>query len=334
MIQLKEWPRAINVLQAFRGLFPKHKLQPDITKKLAYAYKEHKQFDKAAVEFERIAKETTEETIKRESLLVAAELYEKIPDNDNEFRIYKNFVKGFPKPVDESLEIYMKIANIYQFKKDRESYINTLKQIVTIDSKAGKARTDRTRYLAGKASLELIAPLYDNFVAIKLVQPFKKNLKKKRKVMKANIKKYNDLVDYQVGDVTAAATYYIAETYYAFSRSLMESERPKNLSELELEQYNEIIEEQAYPFEEKGINIHKKNLELLSVGVYSQWIDKSLKKLGERVPGRYAKYEVSTGVLVSMLNYKYIVQKKPENKQVTETTNIEVSMNDNNTAVR
>ena len=125
--------------------------------------------------------------------------------------------------------------------------------------------------------------------------------------MKANIKKYNQLVDYGVGDVTAAATYYIAETYYEFSRALLKSERPKKLSELELEQYNEILEEQAYPFEEKGINIHKKNIELLSVGIYSQWIDKSLAKLGELVPGRYAKYEVSTGTMTSMLTYKYDV---------------------------
>ena len=239
--------------------------------------------------------------------LKSAELYEKIPDKENELRVYKYFVKLYPRPVEESLEISMKISKIYQSKNDHNNYIKTLKSIVKREGSAGKGRNDRTRYLAGTASLSLVEPLFDQFVALKLVKPFNKNLKKKKKKMKANIKKYNHLVDYGVGDVTAAATYYIAETYYNFSRSLMVSERPTKLSELELDQYNEILEEQAYPFEEKGINIHKKNIELLSVGVYSQWIDKSLKKLGELVPGRYAKYEVSTGVLSSLLQYKYLM---------------------------
>ena len=92
----------------------------------------------------------------------------------------------------------------------------------------------------------------------------------------------------------------------------MESERPRKLSELELEEYNLMLEEQAYPFEEKGISIHKKNIELLNAGVYSQWIDRSLRKLGELVPGRYAKYEVSSGVVTSLMSYRYALDGSSE----------------------
>jgi len=325
LIQLKAWEEAAQVLNNFRGAFPKHKLQPDITKKLAYVYKQDKKLDKAAAEFERIFTETKDRAVKRESLLVAAELYQTIKDKDNELRIYKKYVSKFPTPVEESLEINTKIAAIYLQKEQPKNYIKTLKYIVKLESKAGKARNDRTRYLAGKAALALVEPLYEKFAAVKIKTPFKKYLKKKRKLMKANIKKYNRLVDYGVGDVTAAATYFIAETYYEFSRALMQSERPKKLNELELEQYEEILEEQAYPFEEKGIDIHKKNIELLAVGVFSRWIDKSLSKLGELVPGRYAKYEVSTGALDSMLSYTYEVVKPAKQEQpVVNTAQVSV----------
>ena len=54
--------------------------------------------------------------------------------------------------------------------------------------------------------------------------------------MRAAIDTYTKLVDYQVGDVTAAATYYIAEIYYEFSVALIESERPSNVNDEELEQ--------------------------------------------------------------------------------------------------
>ena len=307
LIELKDWPQAASVLLAFRRNNPNHKYKTDVTKKIAYVYREDKKHLQAAKEFERIFAESPDRTIRRESLQIAAELYQKIPDEKNTLRIYKRYVKYFPDPLEESLEIHSKIAAMYESNNERKKRLATLRFIIKSDAKAGSKRTERTRYLAGVASVAIIGPIYDQFVAIKLKRPFKRNLKKKKKKMKQNIRRYNELVDYQVGDVTAAATYYIAETYYHFSRALMESERPRKLSEEVLEQYNLMLEEQAYPFEEKGIKIHKKNIELLTSGVYSLWIDKSLRKLGELVPGRYAKYEISTGVVHSLMTYRYAV---------------------------
>ena len=316
LIKLKDWSQAASVLFAFRKTYPKHKYRKEVTKKIAYVYREDKKFLKAAKEFERIFSESPEQTIRRESLQIAAELYQKIPDKKNTLRIYQRYVKYFPKPLEESLEIHAKIAAFYKANNESKKHINKLKYIIKRDAKAGSQRTERTRYLAGIASLQIIEPIFDQLVAIKLKRPFKRNLAKKKKKMKRNIKRYNSLVDYHVGDVTAAATYYIAETYYHFSRALMDSERPRKLSELELEEYNLMLEDQAYPFEEKGIKIHKKNIELLNSGVYSLWIDRSLRKLGELVPGRYAKYEVSSGVVSSLMSYRYAMDGSSETSSI------------------
>jgi hypothetical protein len=110
--------------------------------------------------------------------------------------------------------------------------------------------------------------------------------------MKVAIDGYTKLVDYGVGDVTAAVTYQIAEIYLHFNHALMESERPDNLSAEELEQYELAIEEQAYPFEEKAIKVHEKNMELLGTGIYNDWIDKSLARLAIMVPARYSRNEM------------------------------------------
>jgi len=334
LIKLRDWEQSASVLLEFRKRYPKHKYQKEITKKIAYVYREDKKYLAAAQEFEKIFSESKEQTIRRESLQIAAELYQKIPDKKNTLRVYKRYVSYFPKPLEESLEIHSKIADFYKSYGQKEERLKTLKYIIKMDAKAGSERTERTRYLAGIASLAIIEPIFEQFVSIKLKRPFKKYLEKKKKKMKQNLKRYNQLVDYQVGDVTAAATYYIAETYYDFSRALMESERPTKLSELELEEYNLMLEEQAYPFEEKGIDIHKKNIELLTSGVFSLWIDKSLKKLGKLVPGVYAKYEVSTGAVTSLMSYRYEFEEIPdtaaesteeENKNDTEQSEADKS---------
>jgi hypothetical protein len=66
-----------------------------------------------------------------------------------------------------------------------------------------------------------------------------------------------------------------------------------------------VIEEEAFPFEERAIDVHEKNVRLLAVGVYNAWIQSSLDKLAVLMPGRYAKYEASSGFVGSIDKYAY-----------------------------
>jgi hypothetical protein len=123
--------------------------------------------------------------------------------------------------------------------------------------------------------------------------------------MDAAIEALGSLVDYQVGDVTAAATFYMAEIYYGLSRALMDSERPAGLQAADLQEYELALEDEAYPFEERAIEVHEKNMELMRTGIYNAWIDKSLGKLADLMPARYAKGEISSGFLGSIDRYAY-----------------------------
>lgn len=300
LIKLKDWDRAVEVLLAFRKNYPAHALQPEITKKIAYAYRETGKLAIAAAEYERIEKESKDDEVRRGALLVAADLYEQVQDTGRALEIYRRYVTVFPKPLELALESRHKIAGIYKTRNDTKAYFGELQQIMDMDARAGRDRSDRTRFLGANAALGLTEPLYDQLTAIKLVKPFDKNLAKKKAAMKAATEGFSKLVKYEVGDVTAGATYYLAEIYYHFSRALTESERPGNLNAAELEQYELAIEEQAFPFEEKAIATHQKNVELLSVGVGSPWIEKSIEKLAKLIPARYAKPEERTGYISSI----------------------------------
>ncbi len=291
LIILKDWPAAATVLEGFRKRYPQNKLQSEITKKLAIVYKENGDLMASAAEFERIETETKDETLRREALEQSAELYVKAESTKDALRIYRKYVSVFPHPVENAIETRQKIADIYKKTGNNQKHLAELKEIVQADSSAGNERTDRTRYLAANAALVLAEPSLNAFYDIKLVKPFKKNLNKKKKRMKTAIDNYNKLIDYEVSEVTAAATYQLAEIYFHFSRALMESERPGDLNDVELEQYNLVLEEQAYPFEEKAIDVHEKNIELLSIGVYNKWIEKSIEKLAVLMPARYARSE-------------------------------------------
>ncbi len=313
LMQLKDWNGAAEVLNSFRANYAGNKLQPEVTKKIAYVYKVSGKRALAAAEYERIETETQDVAVRREALLVAADLYVDAKLSDKAMQVYQRYVGYFPKPLAPALETRSKIAAVLKSRNETGAYTEQLKLIVAADLHAGSERTDRTRYLGATASLALTVPLFDQFVEIKLVKPFDKNLKKKKLAMKSAKDGFEKLLSYEVGDVTAAATYYIAEMYYNFNRALVESERPDDLNAMEKEQYELALEDQAYPFEEKTIQIHEKNLELLTLGIYSTWIDKSIETLAKLVPARYAKFEESSGYVTALerVNYAYLTNPDP-----------------------
>jgi hypothetical protein len=111
------------------------------------------------------------------------------------------------------------------------------------------------------------------------------------------LKAYSVAAEYGVADVTTAATYRIANVYRDFGKALMASERPKKLSKVELDQYNVLLEEQAFPFEEKATELHEVNARRAASGVYDKWVKSSFDALRELRPVRYGKVEVSEGVV-------------------------------------
>jgi TolA-binding protein len=293
LIKDRQWDRAIVVLEGFRRNFPQSPLQADVTRNLAVAYTESNHPGQAAAEFERIAQAPGEAPdVQREATLQAADLYDKSGNTARSRAMLEAFVKHFPQPLNPAMEARNKLCLITAKLGDVAARDYWLKDIIAADRAAGAARTDRSRALAAKATLTLASPLREQFRSVKLVVPLKKTLAEKRKAMEAALKAYEAAADYQVSEVTTAATYESAELYRQLGKDLMSSERPRNLSKDELEQYNVLLEEQAFPFEERAIKLHEVNAARTKDGTYDEWVQKSFASLAQLNPGRYGKVEI------------------------------------------
>ena len=111
---------------------------------------------------------------------------------------------------------------------------------------------------------------------------------------------YTGAADYRVAEVTTAATFRLGEVYQQFSSDLMESARPAELGADAMEQYEILLEEQAFPFEEKSIDLYKANTDRAPNGVYDKWVQKSFEQLALLMPARYAKEERSEDVITAL----------------------------------
>jgi Flp pilus assembly protein TadD len=204
----------------------------------------------------------------------------------------ERFVVVYPTPVSDSIEARWKLAEIAGTAGNIEKQRSWQREIVNADRTAGAGRTDRTQYLAAKSQLALASPARDEFRTIALVLPLKTSLAKKRKSMEAALGGYKAAADYRVAEVTTVATYEIAEIYRQLGKDIMKSERPKKLAAEQLDEYNSLLEEQAFPFEEQAIKTHEINTARVRDGVYDEGVKKSYAALAELKPGRYAKTEV------------------------------------------
>ncbi len=295
LITAKQWDRAIVVLEGFRANFPHSDLQPDVTRKLAVAYSEAHRPAAAAAEFEQISQMPGESPeVQREATERAAALYEEAGNTAKTRAMLENFVRRYPQPLDPALEARSKLATMADKAGDASGRDHWLREIIAADHAAGAERSDRSRLLAGNATLTLAIPAREEFRRIKLVAPLKKSLVAKRAALEAALKAYEQAADYQVAAVTTAATFESAELYRQLGKDLIESQRPKGLSHDEMEQYDVLLEEQAFPFEEKAIKLHEVNTARTTDGIYDQWVQQSFAALAQLNPGRYAKVELES----------------------------------------
>ena len=301
LINMGAWDRASAALENFRVAYPDSAFADDITQKLAVTYSSSGRAADAAAEFERIAVATeSSEEIRQEALWQAAELYEQSGALTSEQRVLEDIISRYPNPLSESIEARYRLLKIAEATGSERDRVRRLEELIAVDATAGSQRSDRTRYLAAIASLELAEPVRRQFEVVRLTQPLAESMKIKRSLMEEAIEAYTTSADYGVAEVTTAATFRLGEIYEKFSADLVASERPGNLDAAALEQYELLLEEQIYPFEEKAIELFMANTDRAPDGVYDEWVQKSFDRLANLMPARYSKAERGEDVVTTL----------------------------------
>ena len=303
LLALKDWEAAARSLEDFRRQHPSHPLQADVAPKLALAYMELGRHTSAAVEFEKVASSAGDPELARGALWQAAELHQKASDAAvggarpkspllaTAIKSWERYLQAYPLPLEPSVEARWKLAALTRQDGQLPRSVAWVRAVQTADRDAGDARTVRTRTLGGQAALQLIEPLLEAYKKVPLVEPLQKQLKLKKSKLDEVLKAYASAAEVGVAEVTTAATFHTAALYQDFGKSLIGSQRPKKLSKMELEQYNVLLEEQAFPFEEKAIELFETNAQRTTQGVYDPWVKSSLAELAKLKPVRYAKAE-------------------------------------------
>jgi tetratricopeptide (TPR) repeat protein len=320
LIGLKDWAGAASTLEDFRRQHPGHPLQAEVAPKLALAYLESGRHALAAAEFEKVAATAQDPAIARSASWQAAELHHKAasgarpksPALATAIKAWERYLQAWSQPPEPAVQARWNLAELT--KQDGQLPRSTawLRAVQAADAGAGEARTPLTRSLGGRATLVLAEPVFEAYKKVPLIEPLQRQLKLKKAKMDEVLKAYAAASDAGVADVITAATFHTAALYQDFGKAMIGSQRPRGLKKMELEQYNVLLEEQAFPFEEKAIELHEANARRTTQGLWDPFVQKSLAELAKLKPVRYGKVERGDPALATdAAALKALIEKTP-----------------------
>lgn len=293
LLAQQHWQEAVDVLITFQLRYPNHEYSRSIPAKLAQSYEQLQQWEMAATQYLAIVglagPESTE--LKREALYSSAELYLKANDLDKAISTFRTYAHTFPKPFDIAQEVRFKMSGFYHQTNEPNKQYYWYRKIIEFHEQEFTPPTNmansRALYLVSVAALGLGEAHQQTFKQSKLTLPLNKSLARKKKAMTLAIGYYKKLLSFQLAEFVPHGTFNLAQMYRQLGQDVMSSQRPQDLDELALEEYDLLLEEIVYPFEEKAIEIHTSNAQRAWQNVYDTWVKKSFTALAELEPALY-----------------------------------------------
>lgn len=283
--------QAAQLLRDYRTRYPDKARGADVDLRLASMYESTQSWRDAAAEYINLSASSPSADVRRQSLYRGAEIYLEQNDKVGAAKYFAQYVEQYPKADELTLESLHTLDQLANEAGDGTQRRKWLTKKIDLHRAMGRKATPRAAYLAAEAQMVFADDERREYLAIRLTNPLPKSLKAKQKALKRTVAAYEKGADYKVAEFASASTFRIAELYSQLSKAIMTSDRPSNLSELEMEQYDILLEEQAYPFEEQAIGLHEINMRRSWEGVYDDWVEKSFVALRSLMPARFDKPE-------------------------------------------
>jgi len=290
LLRAERWSGAIAALSGFSDSYPDHDLAQRVPDMLVFAYQESGQPGKAADALLQAggADMSAEEQWRRQ--LRAADLYEEAGRKADAMAINRRYLNEGTSAFGDHEFHQQRRHDLALFYRDQGRFGESREwhRRILSGEEAGEG-TDRSRHLASRSALELGHDAADEYRDIGLRAPLPDSLKRKRSAMEEAVNYYQQAQSFGFADTVTESTYALGELYRHLATAIMDSDRPGNLNELQAEQYDMLLEEQAYPFEERAIGLHQENQERIPSGIWTLWVERSLAVLADLYPARYAR---------------------------------------------
>jgi tetratricopeptide (TPR) repeat protein len=286
----RDWAAAVATLQGLRAAHPAHPLTARAAPRLAAAHLELGQPGPAAEELLRVAAAAEPEAA-RAALWQAAELLLQDRQPARAATLFERYVRQHPQPPEPALQARLQLARLAQERGQGAQALGWARELQQAAAAPDVASLPRTPALVAQASLILAGPALEAYRQVRLVEPLARQLALKKSRFEAVVQAYAAAAQGGGPEVVTEATFRTAAVYEDFGKALLAAPRPRGLRKAEAEQYQVMVEEQAFPFEEKAAELHEANARRTAEGRWDPHVRDSLAALARLKPARWNRSE-------------------------------------------
>ena len=289
LLSMEQWAKAITELNELASLFPEHELSIEFPRRLAFAHEKNEAWALAATSYRRLAEQDPDAEVRREALFLAATMFERDKNYNAAIEHFKQYANSYEQPYGTLMEARYNLAVNYERVGDTSKQLFWLKKI--LEGEQAYAKTDRNRWLASWANVQYGDYYTGEFLRYQLHLPLVKSLPKKNELMNNASERYEAAASFGVLEFVTMSSFKIAELYRQLALDLRSAPQPA-LSAAEKPIYQQIIEEQAQPFDQLSAQLYQANIDRAWSGEYNEWIGRSFEAMRVLNPTRFNKTEL------------------------------------------
>ncbi len=144
--------------------------------------------------------------------------------------------------------------------------------------------------LFAKAKALLLKESQHAYLDIKLAQPFEETLQKKTLSLNSYLNDYSEIARYKIPELLPDVFYQMGFLLENFRDSMIKSERPQGLTKEETDEYNFLLEEKAYPYDEQAVKAYEKCVDVARKNrLRDEWVMKCHDRLSDLRPALYKR---------------------------------------------
>ncbi len=290
-----DFDKAVDAYERLYKKYPADKNRAAAIYNAGFIKENLKRYRPASVNYYMYYKEKSEESDGKEALYRSALMYEKAKDWQGAIKRYLRFIKAFRNDPDTFhlvMRSYNRIAQLNEKELNRWN-VAMKNYRATIDYFTEKKIAEGEGLLyAAEAKFKLLEDDYTDYEKMKIagkdVKKLGESLKSISEAMKSLDEKYKEVLQFKVAEWSFASLYRRASLVQLFADKLYNAPIPPELSEEEAVIYEQMIQEQVAPLEEKAVNMYVRTLEnAREQKIFNKWTQLIIEKLSTLRPDEY-----------------------------------------------
>lgn len=261
--------------------FPDSELIDKALFKAGILREELQQWSQSAMNFLAVFDHDPASQFAANSLYFAARNFENAGDYKNARNYFERYITIYKDDPDRFLDAAFKKGEIAYNQRDFTTALRDFNFVISSHKKFRADGAPVDNYFPANAQFLIGEVLYDTFKKIQLSPPLDRNLERKRAKFQEVVKAYAAAAKYKSAEWSTASSYKIGVSFEEFANALLDSSRPKNMTDEDLIAYNQKLWQSVLPFKRKAYKTYKSNVRQAEKNsIENKWIEESKRRLG------------------------------------------------------